>query len=133
MSEEKLNYQDAQKLLEKMPWPPFVQVEENEDPFQLTELDVNWVYCTMLNMKWRDATAITDITERKFLYNKSMMMAEDVTKERLRMDAKREELEKKLDEQISTLGLQRPPKEKDPLATTLPDPEEVAPNANLNL
>ena len=133
MPEQKLDYKTAKEHLKKMPWPPMVQVEENQDPFQLTELDVNWVFCTMLNMKWRDASSITDVTERKFLYNKSMMLAEDVTKERLRMDERREELEKKLDDQIANLGLERPPRGKDPLATALPDPEEVAPNANLSL
>jgi len=115
MSEQKLDYKTAQEHLKEMPWPPTVQIEEKGKPFQLTELDVNWVFCTMLSMKWRDATAITDVTERKFLYNKSMMLAEDVTKERLRMDARRDELEKKLDQQIEDLGLENPRKRERPL------------------
>jgi hypothetical protein len=67
------NHIDA---LDKESWPPRLQIEEGKEPIQLHELDVSWIYCTVLNMKWGDAQSVTDVLERKFLYNKAMIISQ---------------------------------------------------------
>jgi len=137
MGEYKLNYENAAEHLKQMPWPPKVQTEEGQEPFDLTELDINWVFCTMLGMKWLDACEIKDLTHRKFLYNKSMMLAEDVSKQRMAVDQRRVELEAALDEKVKQLGMdnvapaEHPP---DALSLDVPPVEESIPmNAGLKL
>ena len=128
--QETISYKTAEEHLAKMPWPPMVQVKEDEEPFELTELDINWVFCTMLGMKWLDACGVTDLTHRKFLYNKAMMLAEDVTRKRVELDRKREDLENKLEAKIKSIGAEVPPSEIDPLSTPR-QPEEMREVLNL--
>ena len=68
----------VQAALEKMTWPPYVQFEENQDPIRMTEMDISWLFCTVLGMKWRDATGISNIMERKFLYHKAIILTEQL-------------------------------------------------------
>ena len=107
MSEQKeMNAKEAhQKHLEDMPWPPLMKLEEGEE-FALDELDVNWMYCTILNMKWVDAKSITDITERKFLYNKCLIMAESIRSQQMDIENKKAEVEQQLKNQLQDIQSQ---------------------------
>ena len=107
MSEEKeMNPKQAhQKHLEDMPWPPLMKLEEGNE-FALDELDVNWMFCTILNMKWVDAKSITDIAERKFLYNKCLIMAESIRSQQMDIDNKKAEVEEQLKQQLQDMQSQ---------------------------
>ena len=74
MSEEKVNpKEEQQKYLAEMEWPPVLELEGQR--VQLDEMDVDWTFCTVLNMRWKDTKLLKDVDERKFLWNKAQMMA----------------------------------------------------------
>tara|TARA_B100000676_G_scaffold91986_1_gene91649 strand:+ start:2179 stop:2472 length:294 start_codon:yes stop_codon:yes gene_type:complete len=91
-NKERITCETTKKVFSEAPWPPTVQFEENEDPVVLTEFDVSWVFCSVLGMKWNDAQQLTDITERKFLYNKALHLTEQAVQTRMAQEAKDNEV-----------------------------------------
>jgi len=109
--QKELNPKEAhQKFLDEQPWPPKLQVGEHI--VELDELDVSWTLCTVLKMRWLDVQKVTEVAERKFLYNKAMMVAESLGKEQEEIDAKKAEVEGALRRKLESL-------EKEPLAESI--------------
>ena len=93
--EKELNPKEMQqKHLDEMDWPPILELEGQT--MQLDELDVNWTFCTVLNMKWSDAKKVEDINERKFLWSKAQIMAAAMQQQSDEIDAKKRETEEVL-------------------------------------
>ena len=86
-NKERIKCEDTEKMFAEAPWPPTVQFDEKEEPVTLTEMDVSWIFCSVLGMKWNDAQLLTDTTERKFLYNKALHLTEEAVKARMAQDA----------------------------------------------
>ena len=100
--------EEREKLLLEQPWPPEVKVSEDES-VAMTELDVSWIYCQVLNMSWKDANAVKDNLERRFLYDKCMALAEGMQKQADLLDEKRKEYEAAIDKKIEQLGRENVP------------------------
>ena len=53
---------ELEEQLMELEWPPVVEFPTEKEgetrPVTLTELDVNWILCTVLGMKWSDATGV---------------------------------------------------------------------------
>ena len=117
---------EREDLLLEQPWPPQVQIAEDET-VEMTELDVNWIYCQVLKMHWKDAVAVEDNLQRRFLYDKCMALAEGMQKQTELLEEKRAEYEKAIDQKIDELGRENVP-------MMPPNPELTTPmNADLKL
>ncbi len=115
---------ELEEQLMDMPWPPVVKIgtEENPEEVTLTDLDVTWALCTLLGMKWHDATAVTDDLHKRFLYNKAMQVAQQQSEATREVEAKRKEYENKIDEQLSNLANQANLTQDNIAAQTVPPP-----------
>ena len=95
-----MSYEQMMVELENQPWPPNVQYKEGDEPKTITELDVSWVFCTVLGMKWADAQKVEGI-ERQNLYAKAMqvsrMLEEQAFMAHKEKESMREAFQKKLD------------------------------------
>lgn len=108
MSEEKqikTLKQEHEEFLDKMEWPPSIPVDDGSQ-VKLTEMDVNWMFCTVLNMKWRDAKEVTDLKERKFLYNKALLMAQSIREQNEDIESKKAEVEQQIRKQVEQMQTQ---------------------------
>ena len=102
--------------LNDLPWPPKVRLgdpnsdEGASEEIQLTELDVNWVFCQLLGMRWSDAAGVADQLERKFLYNKAMELAQGQVDQEKELQAEKGRMEDKIDDQLKNIAAtMRPP------------------------
>ena len=103
--EKELNPKEVQqKHLNEMPWPPILELEGQE--IQLDEFDVNWTFCTVLNMRWADAKQVTDEGERRFLWSKAQIMAAAMQQQADEIDAKKRETEQVLRAKMEDLKQQ---------------------------
>ena len=93
-----------EKMLMEQDWPPSVILEEGADPIQMTELDVSWVFCSVLKMKWEDAQGVKENVERRFLYDKSMSLANAMQEQAQEIEERRAQMEKNIDDKLATLG-----------------------------
>ena len=94
---------ELEENLKKLPWPPTIKLGEEEEEIHLTELDVNWMFCTLLGMTWASACDVTDEMHRKFLYNKAMEVAANSQGNKSQLEAEKERLEAKIDKQIENI------------------------------
>lgn len=97
---------ELEDQLKGLEWPPKVKVdtEEGVQEIELTELDVNWLFCTVLGMRWSDATSVTDNLERRFLYNKAMEVATEQAQSANAIEEEKARMEAKIDEQLKNIG-----------------------------
>ena len=108
-NQKRIDDTEVAEFFKEAEWPPKVQLEEGEEPVKLTEFDISWVFCTVLGMKWDDAQTLTNETERKFLYNKAMVLTENLVAQRVQMEEEKKALNAQLQEKIDNLNLPNPP------------------------
>ena len=98
---------ELEEQLMELEWPPVVEFPTEKEgetrPVTLTELDVNWILCTVLGMKWSDATGVEDNLHRRFLYNKAMEIASSQAGRLDDFEKQKEELETKIDGQLKDI------------------------------
>ena len=100
---------ELEDQLKDMPWPPQVRLgdpasDEPPEDLQLTELDVSWVFCQLLGMRWNDAVQVSDEMHRKFLYNKAMELANQQVKDGQDLQNEKSRMEEKIDDQLKSIA-----------------------------
>lgn len=94
---------EREKQLLEQQWPPSIQLDSQEEPVRMSELDVNWIFCSVLNMNWKDAKDVTDDLERRFLYDKAMYVSNQMSVREQEIREKQEALESKLNNKIDEI------------------------------
>ena len=100
---------ELEDQLMELDWPPTLSVGAGDGKTQeikLTELDINWVFCSLLGMKWSDAKAVDDPLERRFLYNTAMDIAHAQDTHRSELEEQRNRMEEKIDTQLADITKQ---------------------------